>query len=432
MKASYGVQRVPLVLVIIAIGVVGVAALLMLKPRPTPHPEVDPPEPVVQIVRVNLEDRALTVETQGTVAPRRNIQLISQVGGQIVEAAPEFVAGGRFDQGDWLVRLDRRDYQNALARAESQLRDAERVLAEERGRARQAEREWRDLGNQQANELFLRRPQIAAAEAAVEAARAERNQARLDLERTEIRAPFSGRIRQTQADLGQFISPGSAIAEIYDDAVAQVRLPLMDDQAALLDLPLGTAIEPSERPAVTFSGRVLGERHQWQGAVVRTEASLDAQSRMLHAIAEVPEPFNTERHPAPLLMGLFVQADIDGRELDDITSLPITAVFERDRIYTVKETEAESGEAGGEKIVQEKRVRVLKVDGDRIWVKGPLTEGEAVIVDRQGYVSPGVAVRFPEEEASSSEASSVEGKTEHAADAEETPETPTEPGGADA
>lgn len=430
MKASNGVQRVPLVFIIMVIGVVGVAALLMLKPRPAPHPEVDPPKPVVQIVRVNLEDRALTVETQGTVAPRRNIQLVSQVGGQIVEAAPEFVAGGRFEKGDWLVRLDRRDYRNALARAESQLREAERVLAEERGRARQAEREWRDLGNQQANELFLRRPQIAAAEAAVEAARAERNQARLDLERTEIRAPFSGRIRETQADLGQFISPGSAIAEIYDDAVAQVRLPLMDDQAALLELPLGTAIEPAERPAVTFSGRVLGERYQWQGTVVRTEASLDAQSRMLHAIAEVPEPFNTERHPAPLLMGLFVQADIQGRELNDITSLPITAVFERDRIYTVKETEAEDGEASGEKVVEEKRVRVLKVDGDRIWVKGPLSEDEAVIVDRQGYVSPGVAVRFPED-ASSSESPDAQDNTAPETDAEETTDTPTDRSGAD-
>lgn len=428
MKAFGGLRHVPLAVVIVVIGAVGFAALLMLKPRPAPHPEAEPPKPVVEVVRVRLEDRPLTVETQGTVTPRRNIQLVSQVGGQIVEAAPEFVAGGRFEKGDWLVRLDRRDYQNALARAESQLREAERVLAEERGRARQAEREWRDLGNEQANALFLRRPQIAAAEAAVEAARAERNQARLDLERTEIRAPFSGRIRETQADLGQFISPGSAIAEIYDDAVAQVRLPLMDDQAALLDLPLGTAIDPAERPAVTLSGRVLGERHQWQGTVVRTEASLDAQSRMLHAIAEIPEPFSTERHPAPLLMGLFVQADIQGRALNDITSLPVTAVFERNRLYTVKETKAEDDETPGEKIVEEKRVRVLKVDGDRIWVKGPLSEGEAVIVDRQGYVSPGVAVRFPEE-ASSSEPPDTQAETGPAA--EENAETQTDRSGAD-
>lgn len=429
MKASDGVQRVPLVFIIIAIGVVGVAALLMLKPRPAPHPEVEPPKPVVQIARVDLVDRALTVETQGTVAPRRDIQLVSQVGGQIVEAAPEFVAGGRFEEGDWLVRLDRRDYQNALVRAEAQLREAERVLAEERGRARQAEREWRDLGNQQANDLFLRRPQIAAAEAAVEAARAERNQAQLELERTEIRAPFSGRIRETQADLGQFVSPGSAIAEIYDDAVAQVRLPLMDDQVALLGLPLGAAIAPAERPAVTLSGQVLGERHQWQGKVVRTEASLDAESRMLHAIAEVPEPFNTERHTAPLLMGLFVQADIRGRMLNDITSLPVTAVFERDRIYTVRE--AEDGEAAGEKIVEEKRVRVLKVDGDRIWVKGPLSEGEAVIVDRQGYVSPGLAVRFPQDGSSSESPDAPDNTTAPETDAENKADTPTDRSGAD-
>lgn len=381
-------RRVPLSLLIVVVGVLGFAALLNLKPQPEPRPEPEPPKPVVQVERVDLQTRALTVKAQGTVTPRRDIQLVSQVGGQIVESAPSFVAGGRFKKGDWLVRLDSRDYQNALAQAQAQLREAERVLAEERGRARQAEREWRDLGNADANALFLRKPQIAAAEAAVGSARAARDQAQLDLERTEVRAPFDGRIRQTMADQGQFIGPGTPVADIYEDTLAQVRLPLTDAQAALLNLPFGDELSADSQPAVTLYGRALGEDHQWSARLVRTEASLDAQSRMLYAVAELPAPFDTQRHGAPLLMGSFVTAEIEGRELDDIVSLPITAVFQRDRLYSVND----QGQ------VVEKQVRVLTIDGERIWVKSDLREGEPVIVDRQGYVSPSVTVTIAGEE----------------------------------
>lgn len=388
MKRRGWLRRMPLALIIVLLGAAGFVALLNLKPRPEPRPEPDPPKPVVEVERVRVQDRALSVITQGSVEPRREIQLVSQVGGQITETAENFVSGGRFSKGDWLVRIDTRDYEYDLARAESNLREAERVLAEQRGQARQAAREWRDLGNEEANALFLRKPQLAAAEAAVEAARAERDQARLNLERAEIRAPFGGRIRETRADLGQYVSPGTAIADIYDDSVARVRLPLTGDQAALLDLPRPGGPESADGPKVTLSAEVAGERHQWQGQIKRTEASLDSQSRLAYAVAEVVEPFSAERHPAPLLMGSFVEAEIEGKRLENVVSLPRGAVFRRNLLYSLNEDNE----------VQEKQVRVLKVEGERLWVRGDLQDGEPVITGRQGYVSPGVAVRIAGEE----------------------------------
>jgi len=384
LKLLSWLRRVPLALIILVVGILGFLALLNLRPGPEPLPEPEPPKPVVKVERIELQTRALTVETQGSVQPRRSIQLTSQVGGQILEVAPEFVTGGSFSKEDWLVRVDQRDYQFALAGAESTLREAERMLAEERGRSRQAEREWQELGNEDANALFLRRPQLAAAEAAVEAARAQRDQAQLELERAEVRAPFSGRISETLVDLGQHLSPGAQIAQIYDDSLARIRLPLTDSQAALLDLPMAGDLEAKEGPTVTFSGRVSGEPYQWQGRIKRTEASLDAQSRMAYAVAEVERPFDRERHPAPMLMGLFVDAEIEGRVMENVASLPRSAVFRRDRIYTLTDDNE----------VQEKQVRVLRSEGDRVWVRGDLAEGEAVIVDRLGYVSPGVEVKI--------------------------------------
>lgn len=394
-------RRSRLAILIVVLGGLAVAALIFFKPKPEPQPEPDPAPPLVDVIRIELESRALSVTTQGTVEPRREIQLVSQVAGTLVEEAPDYVSGGTFAEGDWLVQIDSRDYRFALINAEARLADAEQLLAVERGRARQAEREWRDLGNPDANALFLRKPQLAAAEAGAKAARADRDRAQLDLERTRVRAPFRGRIRDTGARLGQYVSPGTQIASIYDASTAQVRLPLSDADAALLDLPLGFEPDPSNFPQVTLRGTVAGESHVWTGHIARTQAALDPQSRMLHVVAEVPEPFNRDRHPAPLLIGLFVEAEIAGRFLEGVTVLPRSAVFQRDRIYTV----SEEGE------VVAKQVRVLQVEADRLWVKGDLRDGEAVVKDRQGYLRPGITVSIigeqddaePEDEASDPE-----------------------------
>lgn len=385
-------RRLPLAIIILLVGIGLTWALMTLKPSPEPRPEPEPPPPLVEVVRVALEDRSLKVKTQGTVQPLREIHLVSQVSGRITEVADNFVSGGTFAEDEWLVQIDPRDYQFALAGAEARLAEAEQLLATERGQARQAEREWRDLGNEDANALFLRKPQLAAAEANLKAARAERERALLDLERTRVTAPFRGRIRETLVNLGQFVSPGTQIASIYDAAVAQVHLPLTGHQAALVDLPLGfdpiSEQDLKDFPQVVLRGEIAGETHEWQGQLVRTQASLDSQSRLYYAVAEVPEPFNPERQPAPLLMGLFVEAEIVGRRLEDVAALPKSAVFERNRIYAVS----------AEGTVQAKEVRVLKVEPDRLWVRGDLAEGEAVIRERQGYVSPGMKVEIAGEQ----------------------------------
>jgi len=378
-------QRLPLALIILTLGLALAAGLIWLKPQPEPQPEAEPKKPLMPVVVAQPEQRRLSVETQGTVEPRRRITLTNQVAGEVVEVSPQFVTGGRFEKGDLLLRLDPRDYRNAVTTAQSNLREAERALAVERGEARQARRQWQDRGNEQANALFLRKPQLAAAEAAVEAARAQLDQAELDLERTALRAPFTGRVEETQVDLGQYLAPSTQVASVFDASLARVRLPLTESQAALVDLPLASGDGPG--PKVRLSASVMGQRHSWAGRIERTEASLDTQTRMYYAVAEVSEPFNLERHPAPLLMGLFVDVAIEGKPLEAVVELPGSAIFQRNLIYSLDENRQ----------VQRKRVKVLKVDGERAWVRGELSPGERVIVDRQSYVSPGVEVRLADE-----------------------------------
>ena len=390
-------QRIPLAVKIFIVGALVVAAIILLKPRPEPRPETEPPRPQVNVTYAQPQTLAINVKTQGTVAPRRQIDLVSQIAGPITQVANNFVNGGFFATNETLIQIDPREYQYALTRAQARIAEAERVLASERGAARHAQREWRELGDVDANALFLRKPQIAAAEAAVAAAKAERDQAQLNLERTTLRAPFAGRVQQTHVNLGQHLTPGARIATIFDSAFAEVRLPLTDQQSLLVDLPLGANHAASTRPQVSLRGVVAGQNYEWRGEIARTDASLDPQSRMYYAVVEIPEPFNTERWAAPLLVGMYVEAHIDGRALDNVIRLPKTSIFRRDKIYTLD----------AELRVQLKTVHVLDSNEDFVWIQGELTEGEAVVINRQGYINPGVLVSIAPEIEAVPSASSV-------------------------
>jgi multidrug efflux pump subunit AcrA (membrane-fusion protein) len=156
--------------------------------------------------------------------------------------------------------------------------------------------------------------------------------------RTGISAPFRGRIRQTFADLGQYVNPGSRIAKVYSTDIVEVRLPLSDRQAALVDLPVN--FEDSKTisyPSVTLRSRVGDQVYEWQGKIVRTDASIDVKSRMTYAVAEVENPFKSDvtGNRPPLNIGLFVEAEIAGKIIKAAVTIPKTAVYRGNEILTL-------------------------------------------------------------------------------------------------
>jgi RND family efflux transporter MFP subunit len=403
-------KRVPLALSILLIGGLAAAGLWLLKPAPKTVKPSEPPPPQVAVVYADPQTQALIVDSQGTVEPRREIDLVAQVAGKVQWVNDNFVNGGFFKEGETLLRIDPRDYELALVRAEARVAEAAQVLATEKGRARQAQREWRDLGNAEANELFLRKPQLAAAEAQLEAARADRDKTRLDLERTEVKAPFTGRVREAAADVGQYVSPGSRVARVYDTALAQIRLPLSDRQAALVDLPLGfrgDAENPG--PLVVISGTIAGERYQWEGNIVRTDASIDVNNRFYYAVAEVADPFvdYPDQAQVPLVVGLFVDAEIHGREISGVVTVPRRALYKSNKVYTLDDDNR----------VQLKTVRVLTTDRGQAWIKGDLAEGEAIVVGGQSFLVPGMRVApYPAKESLASPPVNGDGNPRRLAD----------------
>jgi len=298
-----------------------------------------PPEPVIEVEAVRMQpvDYRLTIESQGTVRARTESTLIPEVSGRILRISPQFREGGFFETGDVLLEIDPSDYKSAVTVAEANLASARLRLAEEEASSNQARLDWERLGIEDApSRLALREPQLALARANVAAAEARLEEARRNLERTRISAPYPGRILSKRADVGQVVSPGNVLAEIYAVDYAEIRLPLTVKEYAMLDLDLlaSSSGDGAAGIPVSLKTQFGPEEVVWEGHVVRIEGAVDSASRQLYVIAQVDDPYG-EHHRRPLKVGLFVEAEIEGKALEDVYVLPRTALREARFVLTL-------------------------------------------------------------------------------------------------
>lgn len=366
-----------IVLGVLLLGAAAVAVLLLTRRQPERR-EAAKERPFVRVLAVEKEKRQLSVFAHGTVTPRTEITLVAQVGGRILSVAPSFADGGFFAKGEELVRIDPADYDLAVVTAQAQVAQAQRRLSWEEAEAAMALREWEAMGKGTPTDLVLRKPQIAEARAALSAAEASLAQARLHLERTILRAPFDGRVREKRVDVGQVVSPGTPLAVLYAVDEAEVRLPIALRDLAFVDLPLaGSSGTPAE---VVLRATVGGKEAEWRGTVVRTEAELDPRTRMLSAIVRVSRPYASD---PPLLVGLFVEGEILGRAVDGVIALPRSALRGPDRVYVL--------DPGGR--LRIRPVDVLRADAATAILRGGLESGERVVVSGLDVVVDGMEVQ---------------------------------------
>ena len=377
--------------IILPIGVVllGAAlALAILKARP----EVDRQEtaalpPLVRVVKVEQEDLALTVLSQGTVKPQVESTLVAEVAGRIDWVSPAFAEGGFFERGSKLVQIDDRDYHLAVSQAEAQVAQARVRLELEQAESDLAREEWNDLGEGEASPLALREPQLTEARAAVQAAEATLQKTKLELERTSIRAQFAGRLRSKLVDLGQFVNRGTALATVYSTDTAELRLPVPKDQLAFLDLQAGLHLAESNPggPEVILRGEIGSASYSWQAHIVRTGSEFDPATRMFPLFAQIDDPFgrNQGAEGPPLPMGLFVNAEIAGRVAYGITVLPRSVLRGSHQVLVVDD----------ESRLRFREVEILRTQGDEVLVQSGLEVGEWVCISSLESVVDGMRVR---------------------------------------
>ena len=322
-------------ILILAVGWFGYVTL-SIEPEETKKPKGKPRPIKTQVVELVAQDYETKIVTQGTVRPHDQITLNSEVTGKIVSISANFEDGAFFQAGDVLVKLDTADYEAALANAEAQVARATSAYALEKAESDQARLNWEKLSpnpNEDPPPLVLRIPQLKQAEANVKSANAQLGRAQRDLERTQIRAPFDGRVLRRTVGLGQAIRTNSSLGTLFASDYAEVRLPISGEDLPLLDLPERVGDSPLEvelRDTLNPANETV-----WKALIIRTEGTLDASSLELFAIAKVVDPFGIISGKPPLRIGQPVTASISGKVLKNVMALPRVGVKRLNQIYIV-------------------------------------------------------------------------------------------------
>jgi len=376
-------RRVWIPIALLAAGVLGAVLVIATSPK-TQTRKGDAPAPLVRVVSADPRPVRLSVHTHGSVEPRSESDLVPEVSGTVIWTSPALATGGFFEAGEPLLRIDPADAQLALekaraafARAQSQRALAAKELERLRGLAAEniaSPAQLDDASNAD-----------RVAEAALREARAQLRSAERDLARTELRAPYTGRVRSESVDVGQFVSRGTAIARLFAVDYAEIRLPVPDADLAHLELPAYYRGEQGVRgPEVTLRAELAGERRTWTAYVVRTEGEIDPHTRMLHLVARVDDPYarsSPDRTPLPL--NLFVDAEIAGRELPSAVVLPRAALRDATRVLVV--------DAEGR--IHHRQVEVLRTSRDEVVIGAGLAAGERVCISPLDTVVDGMHVR---------------------------------------
>lgn len=315
-----------------------------------------------------LESTFFDVYAQGEVKARTAINLAAQVGGRVEWVSDQFIPGGLFQAGEPILRLEAVDYQLALNQAEASLANAQVLLEKAEADADVARKQLAGVKNP--SPLALKIPQVKEAKASVKAAQASVERARLNLERTIVSLPYDARITSVNVQVGQVISSGQALAAAFSTDEVIVRLALKQEALGSLGLPIGFVAEPNRAPTVTFSTEIAGAPYQWRGKLTHIEANIDQATRMVHATTSLDKPYEPQNTSdgMPMAVGLYVDAHIQGRQVDQIISIPRSALRPGNRVFVIDN-----------ETLQVADVTVAHANEDKAYISNGLSAGAQII-----------------------------------------------------
>ena len=399
---------------LVAGGILGVsvalaALLISLAPEPT-RTEQPPQIPFVQTGVVAAGSGPIPVFGSGTVRPSAEVDIVPQVGGRVVWVDPGFQSGGRIAEGGTLLRIEEIDYQYRVQEAEANLAASRVALLKEQEQASIARaqhelytsRQGKESSPDAANPLALREPQLKAAQAALDREEARLAEANLALSRTRVTAPFDGFVQEESVDVGRVVAAGQPVGRVFAANAVEIVVPLSDSDAALIPgLWSLTAGDGNRQVTARVIGRFGEGSYAWSGYVDRGEVYLDRQTRTIDVIVRVPDPVRTGRPidgtvpldgSPPLLVGKFVDVEIEGREPDDYYLVPRAALQSGNEVWTVRD--------GG--VVRIVPVQVLQRGGDKAYVTGTVTgtldSGQVVVTGGIQFATDGMRVQSEAEQ----------------------------------
>jgi RND family efflux transporter MFP subunit len=368
-------MRVLIILAILLSAVLGTFAMFSLREEPPRNERVEL-DPLVETLVLKPVTANFEIRSQGTVLPRTETILSAEVAGTITSISPKFIAGGVFQKDEVLMRIDPTNYSVAVDQAEA--------LVKQRQIEFDGTSKLRSQG-------YRAESEYASAAAALASARAELVRARRNLARTFIRLPYDGMVRSKEADVGQFVNPGTRLGVTFATDFAEVRLPLTDLDLAFVDLPAAADIAASgasEGPGLALSAVRKGQLQSWPAQIVRTEGVVDEKSRVTYAVARVDDPYRLHSDGEILPIGTFVSAVIQGQQADDMIRVPRAAVRGADQLLFVNDEEQ----------LEIRSVKIIRSDADHVFLSGE-AGGQRIVLTALETPVNGMRVRTSDQPA---------------------------------
>lgn len=407
--------KIVLPIVLVALSIIGASYLRATKPDVEPTPDVEQIW-TVRATAVIHQDHQPVLDLYGELVAGRDVTIRPDVTGQVIEASSKLFDGGRFEQGELILRIDPFDYQAAIDDLEAQQREAQARRAELLANramdemtleldkeqlalvTRDVERYERLSGNRTASEKAYDDAKIALSrqtgavqqrqqslvmldarldqqDAAIARLDVALRRADRDLAETEIRAPFDGFITDVDAQIGKKLTAGDSIARLIDDRKLEISFQLPENDFGRLwrDGLIGREVTGRWRLGATI--------FEIKATVARVVPTIDAESGGVTVYAEIAEA------PAdiPLRPGAFIEVAMRDRLYEDVVSLPASALFAGDTVYIVE----------GDRLRPE-TVELLAANGNDILVDADIEDGIPVVTSRLAGIAPGLKVKVTE------------------------------------
>ncbi len=385
---------------LLALAVIGAGvAIFKLLASAKTDPEKKPPPDNAVVVAVE-EARAIgervTIAAMGTVMPSRSVTIFPEVGGKVVYQNPKLIPGGHFKSGERILRIDPRDYNLLLQQQEAGVRRAEMELATEKARGEVARKEW-DLikdevqPTEEGKKLALREIQLETAQSSLSSAKAGLEKARLSRNRTVIKAPFNGTILEEFVDKGQVLAPGARIATLVDSDTYWVRVSVPVDRLPWIKIPgINGAKEGS--PASVIHKVAQGKTVKREGRVKRLLGDLDMKGKMARLLVEFTDPMGIDPvgtdpdstdFDLPLLIGAYVNVEIEGPMLTDVILVSRLSMRGKDKVWINRD--------GKLKIAQ---VEVAWSAGEKVYIRDGLEVGDQVVTSHIAAPVDGMEIKL--------------------------------------
>ncbi|MDX1774946.1 MAG: efflux RND transporter periplasmic adaptor subunit [Desulfobulbales bacterium] len=365
--------------------------LIATKPKVTRRT----PEKMALLVRtvfMQPEDYAVKISAMGTVKPAREIGLEVQVSGEVIYVHPELTEGGMIARGEKILQVDPRDYELAVQQKRRALSEAEYAYKIEQGHQEVARKEWNLLyGDKPMDEtesdLALRKPHLEKVQAEIKAARAELEQAEINLKRTILTAPFNALVVNSYVEEGSKISSQEKLADLVgaDTYWVQVSVPI--DRLKWIKIPKGNQKEGSEAE-VYYQGNNVKK-----GRVARLLPDLSKEGRMARLLIEIEDPLGLTpgiKGQPILLLGEYVRVSIWGEELRGVYQIPRTALRNGGEVWV----------ADAESKLKIMSVQTIWRDKESVIVQDGFTPGERLIISEIATPVAGMDLRLDQPEGS--------------------------------